>query len=41
MKIPKAYQRNSQTKLLWLYKSSLISRARFLKAMSKLTGREQ
>lgn len=35
MKYPKAYQRNPQTKLLWLYKCSLISHKQFTEANAR------
>lgn len=35
MKYPKAYQRNPQTKLLWLYKCSLITRKQFTEANAR------
>ena len=33
---PKAYKRNSQTKLLWLYKVGIISRMQWITAKSKI-----
>lgn len=33
---PKAYKRNSNTKLLWLYKSNVISYTRYIIAKENL-----
>lgn len=35
MKYPKAYKRNALTKLLWLYKSGLISFIQYANAKEK------
>lgn len=35
MKYPKAYKRNAQTKLLWLYKIGLISFIQYANAKEK------
>lgn len=39
MKYPKAYKRNTQTKLLWLYKIGLITRNNYEYAKYKLMDR--
>ena len=33
---PRAYKRNSQTKLLWLYKIGIISRTQWINAKFKI-----
>lgn len=39
MKYPKAYKRNAQTKLLWLYKTGLVTRSNYEYAKCKLMDR--
>lgn len=33
---PKAYKRNTMTKLLWLYKTSIITRTQYINAMERI-----
>lgn len=36
MKYPKAYKRNIQTKLLWLYKTGVISYLKYVETKERL-----
>lgn len=39
VKIPKAYKRNSMTKLLWLYKNDIITYLQYAESKSKLINK--
>ena len=38
--IPKAYRRNAMTKLLWLYKSNVISYLQYVDSKTKLINKQ-
>lgn len=38
IRIPKAYRRNSKTKLLWLYKNNIITYSNYCKCMQRING---